>query len=91
MAVYNKFYLEPADSDYTIHVSEYDEFSSAGDILNYSVGKKFSARDHDVDSDSTHCAQVYKTGWWFNSCGSNSNFNIQRTDMLTEIKFFQQQ
>ena len=35
---------------------------------------RFSTFDKDNDKDSTrHCAQVFKGGWWFNSCHTSLN------------------
>ena len=31
-------------------------------------GRKFSAKDKDVDAKSGNCAQAYKSGWWYGAC-----------------------
>ena len=37
-------------------------------------GAPFSAKDRDNDNHASHCSEVYKGAWWYNSChGSNLN------------------
>ena len=31
-------------------------------------GRKFSAKDKDVDAANYNCAQKYKSGWWYGAC-----------------------
>ena len=37
-------------------------------------GRKFSAKDKDVDGARTNCALMFKGGWWFGDC-HHSNLN----------------
>jgi len=37
-------------------------------------GRKFSAKDKDVDTLNSNCAQVYKSGWWYGGC-THANLN----------------
>ncbi len=47
----------------------------AGDPLTAFADTAFSAPDRDRDaSERGHCAQKYRSGWWFASCGA-SNLN----------------
>ncbi|KAM5146910.1 ficolin-2-like [Mantella aurantiaca] len=44
---------------------------TAGDSLSQHHNMKFSTFDEDNDeSTSTHCAKLFKGGWWFKSCHS---------------------
>jgi hypothetical protein len=40
----------------------------SGDSMAYHNGRKFSAKDKDVDASSRNCAQMYKGGWWYKYC-----------------------
>ncbi|XP_050082500.1 fibrinogen-like protein 1 [Anopheles aquasalis] len=42
---------------------------TAGDSLRKHVGMKFSTPERDNDKSTSNCAESYKSGWWFNSCG----------------------
>jgi hypothetical protein len=46
----------------------------SGDSITYHNGRKFSAKDKDVDVSSKHCALMFKGGWWFGNC-HHSNLN----------------
>lgn len=42
---------------------------TAGDSFKYNMGCKFSTVDSDNDKwESKSCADLYKSGWWFNDC-----------------------
>ena len=34
----------------------------------YHNGRKFSAKDKDVDAANYNCAQKFKGGWWYGNC-----------------------
>ena len=46
----------------------------AGDSLTPHHGYSFSTKDRDNDANRAHCAQLYKGGWWYESC-HNANLN----------------
>jgi len=46
----------------------------AGDSLTIHHRQSFSTRDRDNDANTSHCAQVYKGGWWYAAC-HYSNLN----------------
>ena len=71
-AKYNLFYLNSADSKYSIIVSGYT--GNAGDSLSQHNGKKFTTRDQDNDDSSTNCAVASQGAWWYASC-HHSNLN----------------
>ncbi|KFB53755.1 hypothetical protein ZHAS_00022136 [Anopheles sinensis] len=41
---------------------------NVGDSLSRNVGSKFSTHDMDNDKSSSHCAQLYRGGWWYDDC-----------------------
>ncbi len=49
-------------------VSSGDSLADPADPRWYHSGQKFSSVDKDQDSSARHCAQGYKSGWWFNDC-----------------------
>ena len=79
-AMYDRFMIDDADSNYTLTVGSYT--GNAGDSIRASIRKEnsnnmpFSTPDRDNDNaeNEHYCAGVYKCGWWFNSCFS-SNLN----------------
>lgn len=78
-AQYSGFSLDGESKDYTLHVGTYS--GTAGDSFNYPQSSllshynhRFSTPDHDRDNSFMNCAQILKSGWWFNSCYS-SNLN----------------
>jgi hypothetical protein len=44
--------------------------------MTYHNGKKFSAKDKDLDIDSRNCAEKFKGAWWYSDC-HKSNLNGQ--------------
>ena len=76
-AEYSYFYV--SSYRYQLYVSGYS--GTAGDSL-YSSGPSvtrhnrmyFSTRDRDYDNYPLSCAQIHRSGWWFNRC-MQSNLN----------------
>jgi len=71
-AQYSSFSVGDSASKYTLSVSGYT--GTAGDSLSSHNGDKFSTRDQDNDDYDRSCAQLYKSGWWYNGC-HDSNLN----------------
>ncbi|XP_067930728.1 microfibril-associated glycoprotein 4-like [Watersipora subatra] len=71
-ANYSTFYIDNADSDYTVHVGGYT--GNARDSLTFHDGQRFSTFDNDNDSKNTNCAVEYEGAWWYSSC-HRSNLN----------------
>ena len=46
----------------------------AGDSLSAHFGQRFSTRDRDQDTGTTHCARTRKGGWWYHAC-HDANLN----------------
>ena len=65
-ALYSDFRVGDRSSDYVLTVRGYS--GNAGDSMSYHSGMRFSTKDHDVDPHSSHCAQKYMGGWWYNAC-----------------------
>ncbi|XP_035697855.1 microfibril-associated glycoprotein 4-like [Branchiostoma floridae] len=68
-AKYDTFSIGDESTGYTLHVGGYS--GDAGDSMDYSNGRKFSARDNNRDNDgfsSAHCAQARSGGWWYYGC-----------------------
>lgn len=55
------------EDGYPLHLSAYT--GDAGDALAPThSGMKFSTFDRDQDQWEENCAEVYRSGWWFNHC-----------------------
>lgn len=66
---YGSFGLGAAVDDYTLSISMFDTSSTGGDSFTFHNGAKFSTPDNDVDTHTgDHCAQTYKSGWWYHNC-----------------------
>ena len=74
-AKYGSFSLGSETAHYKLVISGYDSTSTAGDSLEFHNGQPFSTLDEDKDADlHVHCAQRYKSGWWYKDC-HDSNLN----------------
>ena len=81
-AEYQSFKIENEKNKYKLHVSEFLKNSTAGDSLadSQNLGQShnnmhFSTFDSDNDMRFyDNCAQIFKSGWWFNAC-FQSNLN----------------
>ena len=68
-SLYNSFSIGSEADNYTLHIGTLDPDSNADDALSYHNGRQFSTPDRDNDSSlRTHCAKLFKAGWWFHSC-----------------------
>lgn len=76
---------------YRLSVDGYS--STAGDGLGDSIyyryrhnGMRFSTKDRDYDNYYRSCAQIYNSGWWFNSCmASNLNGLYKNTPRVSYL------
>ena len=71
-AEYTYFHVGDVDTKYQLHFYNYS--GTAGDSFDYHNGQKFSTKDVDNDSHTSHCANYHKSGWWYNGC-FNSQLN----------------
>ncbi|KAG7167681.1 Fibrinogen C domain-containing protein 1-like 3 [Homarus americanus] len=72
-AKYSLFYVHNRDAFYLLEVDGYS--GTAGDSLSPHNGRKFSARDKDLDGyGAASCAQRYSGAWWYAACHA-SNLN----------------
>ena len=82
LAEYGHFKVDDEKSKYKLEVSEISKKSNAGDSLGDSanVGQSHNNMPfstYDCDNDMRfydNCAQIFKSGWWFNAC-FQSNLN----------------
>ena len=68
---YQQFHVGDAASDYRLTVNSgtpgYDTLYNS---MNYHSGMRFSTYDNDNDDWPYNCAESYRAGWWFGSCGT---------------------
>ncbi|XP_041372883.1 microfibril-associated glycoprotein 4-like [Gigantopelta aegis] len=65
-AMYKNFSLASEQDYFRLSIGEYS--GDAGDSLGGHTGYKFSAKDVDVDTFYSSCAQRFKGAWWFSKC-----------------------
>ena len=75
-AKYGTFTVGSESSQYVLTSDGYtgDAGDSFGKGSGEHNGQPFSTKDADNDAHSESCAQVYKGGWWYNTC-HYSNLN----------------
>ncbi|CAL4122896.1 unnamed protein product [Meganyctiphanes norvegica] len=67
-AKYSTFYVGPPEDNYRLKITGYT--GDSGDAMARHNGQAFSTYDRDNDaSSSRNCAEKYKGGWWWSSCG----------------------
>ncbi|XP_054716149.1 techylectin-5A-like isoform X2 [Uloborus diversus] len=73
-AMYDLFWIDDEDHQYTLHIKDYS--GDAGDsMIAQHDGQKFSTKDKDNDNmPEEFCSERYKGGWWYNKC-HHSNLN----------------
>ena len=71
-ATYKQFAVGDTKSVYKLTIGGYQ--GDAGDSMARHNGQRFSAKDKDVDTWSSNCAQTFKGGWWYKDC-HNANLN----------------
>ena len=72
-AQYSHFRVGHCVTSYKLAISGYS--GTAGDVLKYHNGMKFTTKDRDNDiRKKENCATAYHGGWWYNSC-HYSNLN----------------
>jgi len=68
VAVYNYFRVGPGES-YVLTVESFNNtLSTLGDSMAVHNGQKFSTKDRDQDGSSSHCANDWSGGFWYDSC-----------------------
>eukprot|EP00112_Aurelia_sp_Birch-Aquarium-sp1_P020533 Seg5312.2 transcript_id=Seg5312.2/GoldUCD/mRNA.D3Y31 product=Ficolin-1 protein_id=Seg5312.2/GoldUCD/D3Y31 len=66
-AEYKKFKVGSEESNYKLEISGYS--GNATDSMNSKHnGMRFSTKDRDNDQAAVSCPEMYKGGWWYNSC-----------------------
>jgi len=97
IAQYTSFKIGDEQQKYKLEVSGYLSNSTAGDSLGDSMNAfqshnqmAFSTRDSDNDLRFyDNCAQLFKSGWWFNACfQANLNgayYKYSDTDVSTGV------
>ncbi|KAM4663917.1 ficolin-2-like [Discoglossus pictus] len=66
-ATYSSFQVLGEDEKYKLLLGDFKE-GDAGDSMSFQKDMKFSTKDQDNDQDPSHCAEVFKGGWWYNKC-----------------------
>ncbi|XP_046579567.1 fibrinogen C domain-containing protein 1-like [Haliotis rubra] len=87
MAHYQSFSIGSLAENYKLKISGFS--GNAGDSMEISNGRAFSARDRDLDENASNCAQRYKGGWWYNSCHqANLNGEYNNTNYAEGIVWY---
>jgi hypothetical protein len=69
-ANYNNFKIGFADEKYKIKSLGEFRGSTVDTFTSYHLTQSFSTYDQDNDKHSGHCAEDFKSGWWFNDCAA---------------------
>ena len=77
---YQEFRVEGPENKYRLHVRRGDTPAGSTDLMAYHNNMYFSTKDRDNDKSSSHCAHVYKGGWWYNACHSTNPNGLHNHD-----------
>ncbi|GIY40011.1 techylectin-5A [Caerostris extrusa] len=66
-ALYETFWIDDENHNYTLHIQEYS--GDAGDsMISQHNNMAFSTKEQNNGNQTKRCADKYKGGWWYNSC-----------------------
>ncbi|XP_064535201.1 fibrinogen-like protein 1 [Drosophila montana] len=89
-ARYSKFLIGREEENFKLKsLGKYS--GNADDGMAGHINMEFSTPDKDHDTGSQHCAQEYKSGWWFHKCYTsnlNGEYRTTRLDQLYGIDWF---
>ncbi|XP_053551918.1 ficolin-1-like [Bombina bombina] len=73
LAKYASFKILGEDEKYKLLLGDFTG-GNAGDSFEHHKNTVFSTKDQDNDNNGGDCADLFKGGWWYNSC-HNANLN----------------
>ncbi|XP_046579674.1 microfibril-associated glycoprotein 4-like isoform X2 [Haliotis rubra] len=87
MAHYQSFSIGSLAENYKLKISGFS--GNAGDSMETSNGRAFSARDRDLDKNTGNCALKFKGAWWYDSCHkANLNGEYNNTNDAEGIVWY---
>eukprot|EP00105_Crassostrea_gigas_P040621 XP_019924769.1 PREDICTED: ryncolin-1 [Crassostrea gigas] len=85
-ATYSSFFVDNEANKYKLSLGGFNGTKGLGDSFAHSNNAYFSTVDVDNDNNKGDCADMFKAGWWFNTCHHNNLNGVYRKASKIDAK-----